>query len=510
MDDFSDFTFEGFTYCPGAKADFTENFSFSFNQITGWSQMLERCTRTVKEEKEKTWPGLHEWAVGVTSQTLDCFFSSFGLLSPKLDQLSKGRLKFFAEERCTYLEEIRNSDPRKRFSWLFEVEWRLDLDGQDFYQQKSSTRILSSGKHQPRPKVSVRPPTEVNLDWIIANKVFCVDTTDIRYLTPRRNPSIQDSLENLERLRKFVRDIYEYFMFDLFLLERDHSFDLNILSLSDSILDYGVFTHNIDRIKKIFPSQPKGSLISSESISLLLASLRVMEAIHYHAARIEHIEVLLHRALVTALGKEVTPRDFQECVAFHLREHLSSFLFSVRFPDKSPEGAVSITDGDGDLIRTISRRISPRIVSLQLDASTKVSLRSECYLHGWILHQFSDTKNEDFVVRARARKFSRFLLLLGRVTSGNTFSPISALIVQDGESVNVPLDLETIPSGGDFRRAVATMSSEQQSFSRAIRSMQVSQTLFAILTIPIKPQMERVLQLPSLALSKEVMLTEGM
>jgi len=57
---------------------------------------------------------------------------------------------------------------------------------------------------------------------------------------------------------------------------------------------------------------------------------------------------------------------------------------------------------------------------------------------------------------------------------------------------------------------VKQLSPEQQRFCKAFRSMQLASSVFAVLTIEIKPQMEKVLNLPSGALTKEIALTQGL
>ncbi len=74
----------------------------------------------------------------------------------------------------------------------------------------------------------------------------------------------------------------------------------------------------------------------------------------------------------------------------------------------------------------------------------------------------------------------------------------------------MPLDLSTIPSAKEFKDAIESLSPEQQAFAKAFRSMQLESTLFGVLVIQIKPQLEKVLNLPSNSLTKEIKLTQDL
>jgi hypothetical protein len=69
---------------------------------------------------------------------------------------------------------------------------------------------------------------------------------------------------------------------------------------------------------------------------------------------------------------------------------------------------------------------------------------------------------------------------------------------------------ETLPSPKEFKDAIASLSPEQQRFCKAFRSMQLGSTLFGVCVVQIKPQLEKVLNLPPDALIKEILLTQDL
>ena len=142
-----------------------------------------------------------------------------------------------------------------------------------------------------------------------------------------------------------------------------------------------------------------------------------------------------------------------------------------------------------------------------LDASTHVSFRGDRYLHASVLHTFSGDSPPPLQLQARARQFSSYILLLGKIAAADVFEPTAAIIVKDKDDLMIPLLLETMPSPKAFRDAVESMSPEQQRFCKAFRGMQLASTLFGVVVIQIKPQLEKLLNLPYGSLTKEIQLT---
>jgi hypothetical protein len=108
----------------------------------------------------------------------------------------------------------------------------------------------------------------------------------------------------------------------------------------------------------------------------------------------------------------------------------------------------------------------------------------------------------------RARQFSSFLVVLGRLGPARTFEPSHAMIVKDKDEISIPLLLEQLPTPKAFRDAIASLSPEQQRFAQAVRSMQLSGSVFGLLVLQLKPQLEALLRLAPQALTKEIKLTQ--
>jgi hypothetical protein len=96
------------------------------------------------------------------------------------------------------------------------------------------------------------------------------------------------------------------------------------------------------------------------------------------------------------------------------------------------------------------------------------------------------------------------------MVSVNEFRADIGIIIKDKDDLTIPLLLETIPTPKAFRDAIESLSPEQQAFARAFRSMQLSSTLFAFAIIQVKPQLEKLMKLPSDSLTKEIQLTQDL
>ena len=155
------------------------------------------------------------------------------------------------------------------------------------------------------------------------------------------------------------------------------------------------------------------------------------------------------------------------------------FVYAIRCADHCPEGLLTIDSdaGDGALeqplqsIVSVSHAKAPLFFSL--GAATRAALLGERYLHGAILHQFSHQTDASLRLTARARQFSSFVLLVGKIASADTFEPTHATIVQNKDDVLIPLLLEQIPSAKAFRDAIESLSPEQQRFAKAFRVTQL-------------------------------------
>eukprot|EP00434_Breviolum_minutum_P009820 symbB.v1.2.008649.t1/scaffold540.1/size189765/14 len=271
---------------------------------------------------------------------------------------------------------------------------------------------------------------------------------------------------------------------------------------------------------------PEEGLYTSQEAFLHVTLLHSIQNSESWSFLVEYVEEMLRKQLVAAIGKEVSPALFAAYMKFHYRKLLredfqpTQFCFAVRRSEKhSLEGTVSIEEQTVGLddaqikvpIVTFAKCTTHQLpMTFPLDASTKATFTGDVHLHGWLCHRFSGQSSPEICLTSRARQFSSMLVMVGRITSATNFEPTHAAIVQNKDQLTIPLELSMIPTPKEFRDAISSLSPEMQSFAKSFRAMQLESTLFGVLVVQIKPQLERLLNLPSDSLTKEIKLTQDL
>jgi hypothetical protein len=415
--------------------------------------------------------------------------------------------------------------------------------------RSGTIEIKTGAKTTPRPKAVARSPVDVNITWLLTHvdeasrSSFAIDRTAKSCHTPRRNSQIEAALAELEDFDAWCGIVASYFLGTLFPAQQEHGRDLSAIN------DEGVFVPVVplfegDHGDGVLPASylnaflaeerrslaekcralsvvfPKdASLISAVEAGLLVTLLHAKRVCQQFSDGVAYVEDMLRKQLVAAIGKEVTPADFNAYMDFHHRKLVrpefapKPFSYAIRRPDHSPEGTLSVEAARGSAMSdpvstTVAWSTAVRPMRFALDASTRVSFLGDRFLHAWISHQFSGQGSLALSLVARARQFSSFILLVGRIASADVFEPRFGVIVQNKDLLKIPLMVEQIPTPKEFRDAIESLSPEQQRFAKAFRGMQLESTLFGVCVIQIKPQLEKLLKLPPDSLTKEIKMTQ--
>jgi hypothetical protein len=442
--------------------------------------------------------------------------------------------------------------------WTFTVEYKLvgycgaDPDKRVVLQGRTgSVEIVTTSDKSPRPEVRVVDPIDVNITWLLRDAAaFKIDRAAKSCRTPRRNGDVEAALRAFEALHGWCARVASYFQSSVFSAQALDKLDMGAINGSGVFVpfvplmlpptgaqksgallpaqDQEAFIGEQKRsleakltaLGKAFADEKK--LVTGAEAMLLSAAAHVQQIAVRYSHCVDYVEFMLEQQLVAAVGKVLQPKDFGEYMQFHARRLFAPafapkpFVYAIRRPDHCPEGLLTIDSdaSDGALeqplqsIVSVSHAKAPMFFSL--GAATRAALLGERYLHGAILHQFSHQSDAQLRLTARARQFSSFVLLVGKIASADTFEPTHATIVQNKDDVLIPLLLEQIPSAKAFRDAIESLSPEQQRFAKAFRAMQLESTLFAVAVVEIKPQLERLLKLNADALTKEIRLTQDL
>jgi hypothetical protein len=414
--------------------------------------------------------------------------------------------------------------------------------------------IKTAANKTPRPSTVVRPPVDADLSWFLARvdeegrPTFGIDRAAAECHTPRRNPEVEAALRAFEAIHAWGSRVSSYFLSDLFTAQADHGRDLSAITAAGLFVPVVPFfeggarsdgegiapTFHVnalleeerrnlaEKCRALSAAFPKdNSIITAVEAGLLVTVLHAKAIAEHFKDSVDHIEDMLRKQLIAAIGKEVTPAEFTAFMDFHHRKLVKEpyrpkpFSYAVRRPDHDPEGVLGIeAERGGSMPEPVSTTVAwsaaQRPMSFPLDASTRVSFMGDRYLHAWIGHRFSGQSGLAAHLVARARQFSSFILLVGRIASADTFEPKFGVVVHNKDVLRIPLMLEEIPTPKQFRDAIESLSPEQQRFAKAFRGMQLESTLFAVCVIQIKPQLEKLLKLPPDALTKEIRLSQDL
>jgi len=280
------------------------------------------------------------------------------------------------------------------------------------------------------------------------------------------------------------------------------------------------FAAKFTDLAKAFPASGAAQLISVVEAELKEKLLALPVLCQQLRDGIEFIESMLHSQLVAAIGKEVTPADFINYMKFHCRKLYRKefeprpFCYAIRRPDHFPEGIVSIdsVNGNGtEPVYTTVRAVQPVTpMHFPINAATNIRFLGDRYLHAMLLHQFAGVTGSSLQITCRARQFSSFMVVLGRIAGADLFDPKHAIILQNKDDLTIPLMLEQLPTAREFKDAIESLSPEQQRFAKMYRSMQLESSMFGMVVIQLKPQLECLLNLPHDSLTKEIALTQDL
>ena len=383
---------------------------------------------------------------------------------------------------------------------------------------------------------------------------FEVNRSHEKCFTPRRNPEVEALLSDVENLYTWCSNVHDHFMHHLFIVHTNYlqsnirpnlelvsadSVFSPVLPILSSEGDIAMSLTNQDfnsmlgeqrrsfaakrqQLECAFAAPSPAVVLTSQEVVLVTALDAIMRVSqHYHEA-MDYIEAVMMRQLIAAVGKVLSPAEFADYMLFHYRRLFQPqyqprpLSFAVRrSADHSPEGSFRLehsTEGKvSEPILTFTKsEVNGSLMQFPLSSSSTVTFGGERHLHLYLGHSFSGSSPTQLNLVAQARQFSSFILMVGRIASATQFDPKYAIILQNKDEVKIPLFLEQIPTAKEFRKAIQSLSPEQQAFASAIRSMQLGGTVFGVLVIQIKPQLERLLNLKPDSLTKEIALGQDL
>jgi len=442
------------------------------------------------------------------------------------------------------------------------------VNSQPILTKAISCEIITRTSQPPFSPVVDTNPLDVSLTWLLKNankeslqSQFRINRENDSCRTPRNNDDIFKAWKFFDAIGLWFYKVGDYFV------TKDNTFNSyddkvggNHLS---SISGDGIFVPVLpifesienkddDSTSPILPAEDVRLLlekqyltmneeikniashfVSSESLmtaaesSIVLLTKHVSSIAGLWLKGVDHIEDMLCTQLYNAIGKLVSSNDLDEFVRSNNQKlFLDSyapepFCYSIRRPGHFPDGMISIEEkatggsdkkGSNSNAMTFTRQLETSNgdypMFMPINSATSVEFKGNLFLHAWMLQRFQEKPS--FQLASRARQFSSFLLLVGKLTGPNTFEPEDGIILQNKDEVLIPLIMDEMPSAKEFKDAIASLSPEQQRFAKAFRNMKLSSSVFGVCVVQLKPQLEILLGLPEKSLTKEIRLTQDL
>ena len=275
-----------------------------------------------------------------------------------------------------------------------------------------------------------------------------------------------------------------------------------------------------------FRTSPSRNNSTGDEGMLLLVARHGQKLGKQLSSSLSYLEDRLMTQLTNALGHVVSSTDFSTFMSWHMQRLLQEryrpqpFCYAVRCSAQhSSEGVVSFENdsagtGLSSPVETATSYVASstaRTMYSPISASTSITLHGDRFMHGWLSHAFSEQAAvaSGTSLMCRSRRYSRYIVLIGKVATENVFLPKYGVILGSNEELSIPLSAELVPTAKEFNDAVESLSPEQQRFAKAYRSLQLEGSVFALAIILVRPQLEKALNLVGGSLTKELELTEG-
>jgi len=266
-----------------------------------------------------------------------------------------------------------------------------------------------------------------------------------------------------------------------------------------------------------YASTPRAGLDRFFVMLFVVSQLKAIS--HTYVNHVNYVEEVHRKQIFAALGKELSLSDITACMRDIYKRKFSEnkqpvpFSYCIRNNQnrkhlKSSIGFLSILEKETNQhIYMLPGGKEETTITMKISASIQIAMQSYRRVHGWLRHVFSED-TESYVLQANVKQYGSFILLLGTLLEDNQIDCKCACVLHHGQQLEIPLSTTDLPTAKEFSRAISSISEEQQEFSRLFRSMQLEGSLFVVGTIPIQPQLEKVLNLPECSLSKRFELQE--
>ena len=230
---------------------------------------------------------------------------------------------------------------------------------------------------------------------------------------------------------------------------------------------------------------------------------------------IGYIESLLYSQLRKAIGCEISDRDFDDFMKYHsaklvLPEYKPRQLsYPVRSKQsQNPAGNMILSrkwsTGMSSPVLSICKSKTNITPTIETSSGCIVEAPGDVKVHSIINNMFK-SGNLNLELKISSKRFNGIIAVLGTIEEGCRLKPCHAITLVDSDSVTIPFIQEMI-SSGNKNVNLESLSEEQRQFALAYKNIQLANSLFGVLLVPLIPNLEKLVNLPEDSLLSEVQL----
>jgi len=363
-------------------------------------------------------------------------------------------LAFDGSKSCTFLRTStnegnttarRNATERvsmTQYVWSANVSWQIiavNGPSETVVQQRNANFEFKTSTNQP-PAVCANDLTKLTVDvgWLFAHVGaqgqgnFRIDRAAPTTATPLRNLDVDTAMESLRRLYEWSARVEASFVAKLFVFQGAPAISIGgglfvpvvpvldkntqqckakvncstttVLSDTETnalLQEQELSLKNTTQLLEArFPPASSHSMVSSVEVNVVVVLAHMRQLAQAYADGTISVEAVLQAQLVAAIGKVVKPvdiaafMDFNNQLLFKPEFRPKDISVSVRRPNRDPDGVISIERVDmasSPPVKAFTRELNSDIpISMPIGRGVTLSLTGKRYVHGTVLHQFSD------------------------------------------------------------------------------------------------------------------------
>ncbi len=313
----------------------------------------------------------------------------------------------------------------------------------------------------PFPAVKVIETAPLSCRWLFMRPLR-IDSTE-KYCTPPRNSLVRAALVFAMELGNFCRDAMKQ------LAELPDVLGcVKSVYPANQVFDPISFCAKPFAVERMKTSLQIASLDMERNrrVAVLLCCLARSVGKVFDVVSI--VENQMQLAVIDALGKRITMRDATEFFQHRYSGKSRAFACAVRSnPLGSASGFLSI-EHDGVCIQTTACYRGPMALSVRIDAATRISVRRGDCPWLFLIISTTMTKCQQLKLCLCSRPYSSVAVIVGRLTSHSEVSLEHCTLVANGRRVDIPLDLDVMPSLRQFQGQSRPCHVNNKSFHRKL------------------------------------------